>query len=103
MNRELRSPWGVLLLLAHAATAFLVYAALVTQPQGDWDENTLTGIEAACAMVVVAGAATLLLSALPVRRRTLRAWWLVPPLVFLGVGAARWVYIAHAYPMATGG
>jgi hypothetical protein len=101
--RELRSPWEVLLLLAHLVTAWLAYAALVTQPQGTWDESTLTGIEAACAMVVAAGAATLLLSVLPLRRKALGPWWLAPPVVFLTLGAARWVYIAQNYPQGAGG
>jgi hypothetical protein len=42
-----RGPWGVVLILANLPNAYLAYAALMIQPQGTWDEHTLTGIEVA--------------------------------------------------------
>ncbi|MET8583966.1 hypothetical protein ABZX39_24280 [Streptomyces collinus] len=103
MTGLLRGPWGVLLLLANLLNGYVAYAALVTRPQGAWDESTLTGIETACALLVVFSAVTFLLALLPVRRRTLSRWWLAPALVFLLVGAARWTYIVQAYPQGPGG
>ncbi|MFE9496738.1 hypothetical protein [Streptomyces collinus] len=94
---------GTALTLAHLPSGYLAYAALVTQPQGAWDESTLTGIETACALLIVLSAATFLLALPPVRRRTLGRWWLAPALAFLLVGAARWTYIVQTYPQGPGG
>ncbi|MDX2598116.1 MULTISPECIES: hypothetical protein [Streptomyces] len=94
---------GTALTLAHLPSGYLAYAALVTQPQGAWDESTLTGIETACALLIVLSAATFLLALPPVRRRTLSRWWLAPALAFLLVGAARWTYIVQTYPQGPGG
>ncbi|MEV3992428.1 hypothetical protein AB0J57_26315 [Streptomyces sp. NPDC049837] len=103
MNALLRGPWGVILILANLLSAYVAYAALVTQPQGAWDEHTLTGIEFASALLVVLGVITSLLALFPVRRRTLSRWWLAPSLIFLVVGAARWAYIVQTYPQGPGG
>ncbi|MFF8974687.1 hypothetical protein [Streptomyces sp. NPDC014995] len=103
MTGLLRGPWGVVLILANLLNAYVAYAALVTQPQGAWDEQTLTGIEFASALLITLGVITFLLTLLPVRRRTLSRWWLAPALVFLAVGAARWTYIVQTYPQGPGG
>jgi hypothetical protein len=102
MTGLLRSPWGVVLLLANLLNAYFAYAALVTQPQGTWDEQTLTGIEFTSALLILLSALTLLLSVLPVRRHALGRWWLAPPVVFLILGAARWTYIVQSYPQGPG-
>lgn len=91
------------LVLANLLNAYVAYGALTIQPQGDWDEQTLTGIEFASALLIVLGVVTSLLALLPVRRRTLSHWWPAPSLVFLAVGAARWAYIVQAYPQGRGG
>lgn len=103
MTGLLRGPWGVVLILANLLNAYVAYAALVTRPQGAWDEQTLTGIEFASALLITLGVITFLLTLLPVRRRTLSRWWLAPALVFLAVGAARWTYIVQTYPQGPGG
>ncbi|MER5357219.1 hypothetical protein [Streptomyces sp. NPDC002785] len=103
MTGLLRGPWGVILILANLLNGYVAYGALVTQPQGAWDEQTLTGIEFASALLIMLGVITSLLALLPVRRRTLSRWWLAPSLIFLAVGAARWAYIVHIYPQGPGG
>ncbi|QGV82474.1 hypothetical protein EIZ62_04890 [Streptomyces ficellus] len=84
-------------------SCYVAYGALVARPRGTWDEQTLTGIEFASALLVALGVSAFLLALLPVRRRALSPWWLAPPLVFLAVGAARWAYVALAYPQGPGG
>ncbi|MFE1312139.1 hypothetical protein [Streptomyces sp. NPDC058755] len=103
MTVLLRGPWGVILVLANLLSAYVAYAALVTQPQGAWDESTLTGIEVASALLIALSVVTFLLALLPVRRQTLGRWWLAPSLLFLVVGAARWAYIVQTYPQGPGG
>ncbi|MEU6482559.1 hypothetical protein [Streptomyces sp. NPDC046887] len=102
MIRELRGPWGVPLLLLNLLSAWLTYAALVTEPQGPWDESALTAIEATCFLTVVAGTVTLLLSSVAVLRRSLTRWWLAPPTASLFLGIVRWVYITQSYPLLPG-
>ena len=103
MTGLLRGPWGATLILANLLNAYVAYGALVTQPLGDWDEQTLTAIEFASALLIVLGVITSLLALLPVRRGTLSRWWLAPSLIFLAVGAARWTYIVQTYPQGPGG
>ncbi|GAA0652015.1 hypothetical protein GCM10009535_32880 [Streptomyces thermocarboxydovorans] len=103
MTRLLRGPRGVVLALANLLNACVAYGALVTQPRGSWDEDTLTGIEFASALLIVLGLSTFLLTLPPVRRGSLSRWWLAPSLIFLTVGAARWAYIVHAYPQGPAG
>ncbi|MGA4803317.1 hypothetical protein [Streptomyces lavendulocolor] len=103
MTGLLRGPWGVLLGLANVLGCYVAYGALAARPQGEWDEQTLTGVEFASALLVVLGAGTFLLALLPVRRRTLSPWWLAPSLLFLAVGAARWAYVALVHPQGPGG
>ncbi|MFE9664427.1 hypothetical protein [Streptomyces sp. NPDC005955] len=98
MTGLLRGPWGPVLVLANLLNAYVAYGALATQPQGAWDEQTLTGIEFASALLIVLGVTTTLLALFPVRRRTLSHWWLAPSLAFLAMGAARWAYVVHTYP-----
>lgn len=102
MTGPLRGRWGAVLILANLLSAYVAYGALVTKPQGSWDENTLTGIEFASALLITLGVITSLLSLVPVRRQTLGRGWLVPPLIFLAVGVARWAYIVHTYPQGAG-
>ncbi|MEU3446920.1 hypothetical protein AB0H29_06780 [Streptomyces thermolilacinus] len=102
LKREVLSLRGVSLLTVHAATVYVAYWALAVPPDGPWDEDNLTGIEMGCALMLLSGALTLAFSAAPVRRGRLRPWWLVPPALYLALGAGRWVYIAHTYPVAVG-
>ncbi|MER7888070.1 hypothetical protein ABTY35_35210 [Streptomyces fimicarius] len=99
----LRAPWGLVLTLANLLNAYIAYGALMIQPQGVWDEHTLTGIELASWLLIVSGVLTALLTASPVSRRPLSRWWLVPPLAFLVAGVARLQYIGYAYPVGNGG
>ncbi|MEV5343815.1 hypothetical protein AB0K93_35940, partial [Streptomyces sp. NPDC052676] len=62
MTGLLRGPWAVILILANLLNAYVAYGALVTQPQGAWDEQTLTGIEFASALLIALGAITFLLA-----------------------------------------
>lgn len=103
MTGLLRGPWGAALILANLLSVYVAYGALVTQPQGSWDESTLTGIEFASALLITLGVITFLLALVPVRRQTLSRGWLAPPLIFLVVGVARWAYIVHTYPQGVGG
>lgn len=103
MTGLLRGPWGVTLILANLFSVYVAYGALVTQPQGAWDESTLTGIEFASALLIALAVITSLLALVPVVRHTLSRWWLAPSLTFLAVGVARWAYIVHAYPQGPGG
>ncbi|MFF5020206.1 hypothetical protein [Streptomyces sp. NPDC001165] len=103
MTVLLRRPWGVVLVLANLLSAYVAYGALATQPQGAWDESTLTGIEFASALLIALSVVAFLLALLPVRRQTISRWWLAPSLLFLVVGAARWAYIVQAYPQGPGG
>ncbi|MGW6398313.1 hypothetical protein [Streptomyces sp. NPDC055134] len=103
MTGLLRGPWGVTLGLANLLNTYVAYGALVAQPQGDWDEQTLTGIEFASALLIVLGAITFLLTLVPVRKGGLNRWWLAPPVLFSVVGVARWMYIGLAYPQGAGG
>lgn len=103
MTGLLRGPWGVILVLANLLNAYVAYGALVIQPQGAWDESTLTAIEFASALLIALSVVTLLLALLPVRRQALSRWWLAPSLFFLVVGAARWAYIVQTYPQGPGG
>ncbi|MEU2182269.1 hypothetical protein [Streptomyces thermolilacinus] len=102
LKREVLSLRGASLLTVHAATAYVAYGALAVPPDGPWDEDNLTGIETGCALMILSGALTLALSVAPVRRSRLRPWWLAPPALYLALGAGRWAYIAHAYPVAVG-
>lgn len=98
MTGRSRGAWAFTLVLANLLSLYVAYGALVTQPQGDWDRSALTGIEFASLLLVVLAVLTSLLALVPVRRRALGRLWLVPSLVLLVAGAARWAYIAHAYP-----
>lgn len=98
----LRGPWGITLILFNLLSAYIAYGALVTQPQGVWDEQTLTGIEFASALLITLSVLTSVLALVPVRRKTLSRWWLTPSLAFLAVGAVRWAYIVQAYPQGPG-
>ncbi|MYQ40508.1 hypothetical protein B046DRAFT_01547 [Streptomyces sp. LamerLS-316] len=102
MTGELRWFWGVVLILANLLNAYVAYGAVVIQPQGVWDEHTLTGIEVASALAIALGVVTTLLALVPVRQKVLSRWWPAPSLVFLAVGAARWAYIVHTYPPVPG-
>ncbi|MFE4217349.1 hypothetical protein [Streptomyces sp. NPDC056844] len=102
MTGEPRWFWGVVLVPANLLNAYVAYGALVIQPQGVWDEHTLTGIEVASALAVVLGVVITLLALVPVRQKVLSRWWLAPSLVLLAVGAARWAYIVHTYPPVPG-
>lgn len=102
MTGLLRGPWGVLLVLAYLLNAYVAYGALTIQPQGVWDESTLTAIEFASALLITLGVLTFLLGLFPVRRRSLSRWWLAPAVVFLAMGAARWTYIVQTYPQGPG-
>ncbi|WP_326696236.1 hypothetical protein OG909_02185 [Streptomyces sp. NBC_01754] len=103
MTGALRGPWGVILVPANLLNAYLAYAALMIQPQGAWDENTLTAIGAATALLVTLSVITALFTLFPVRRRNLSHWWLAPPLLLLLAGAVRLRYIEHTYPLGHGG
>ncbi|WP_406103078.1 hypothetical protein OG698_12015 [Streptomyces sp. NBC_01003] len=103
MTGLLRGPWGVLLVLANMLNAYVAYGALVTRPQGVWDERTLTGIAFASVLLIALGTLTLLATLLAVWRQSLGRWWLAPPLGFLVVGVARWSYIAIGFPPGAGG
>ncbi|MFD6278593.1 hypothetical protein ACFWFI_23950 [Streptomyces sp. NPDC060209] len=98
-----RGPWAVALILANLLNAYVTYGALMAQPQGAWDEHTLTGIEFASALLITLGVSTSLFALVPVRREALSRWWLAPSLIFLAVGAARLGYIVHTYPQGPGG
>ncbi|MFE7413487.1 hypothetical protein [Streptomyces laurentii] len=98
----LRGPWGITLILFDLFGAYIAYGALVTRPQGAWDERTLTGIEFTSALLIALSVLTFLLALVPVRRKTLSRWWLAPPLVLLLAGAARWAYIVQTYPQGPG-
>ncbi|OEJ94846.1 hypothetical protein [Streptomyces thermolilacinus] len=102
LKREVLSLRGASLLTVHAATAYVAYWALAVPPDGPWDEDNLTGIEMGCALMILSAALTLALSVAPVRHRRLHPWWLAPPPLYLTLGAGRWAYIAHAYPVAVG-
>ena len=93
----------MILILANLLNAYVAYGALMTQPQGSWDKNTLTGIGFASGLLIMLGVITSLLTLFPVRRRNLSHWWLAPPLVFLVAGAVRVQYIEHTYPLGPGG
>ena len=88
----------MVLILANLLNACLAHAALMIQPQGTWDEHTLTGIEVASLSVITLGVTTSLLALVPVRRHILNRWWLAPSLTFLALGAARLAYIVHLVP-----
>ncbi|MFJ2226669.1 hypothetical protein [Streptomyces halstedii] len=93
----------MLLILANLLNAYIAYAALMTQPQGTWDDHTLTGIGFASELVITLSIIIELLTLVPVRRRNLSYWWLAPPPIFLVAGAARLRYIEHTYPLGHGG
>ncbi|MFJ4843168.1 hypothetical protein [Streptomyces sp. NPDC088746] len=93
----------MLLILANLLNAYVAYGALMTQPQGAWDDSTLTGIGFASGLLIVLGVLTGLLTLFPVLRRSLSRWWLAPPLIFLVAGLARLQYIEYAYPAGPGG
>ncbi|MER7055969.1 MULTISPECIES: hypothetical protein [unclassified Streptomyces] len=103
MTGLLRGPWGITLILANLLSTYVAYGALVTQPQGAWDESTLTGIEFASALLITLGVITSLLALVPVRRQALSRRWLAPSLILLAVGVARWSNIVHTYPQGAGG
>ncbi|MET9059145.1 hypothetical protein ABZX99_15130 [Streptomyces antibioticus] len=97
-----RGPWGVALTLAYTLNTYVAYGALTIEPQGTWDESTLTAIEFTSALLITLGTLTFLLTLFPVRRHTLSHWWLTPAVLFLTVGAARWAYIVQTYPQGGG-
>ncbi|MFI6410554.1 hypothetical protein [Streptomyces sp. NPDC050585] len=99
LKREVLTLRGLSLLALHAATGFVAYGALAIPPDGPWDEDNLTGIETGCALMIVSGALALAFTAAPVLRARFRPWWLVPPLLYLALGAGRWAYIQHVYPV----
>ncbi|WP_405762438.1 hypothetical protein OG234_28740 [Streptomyces sp. NBC_01420] len=103
MTDAIRGPWGVLLILVNLLNAYIAYGALMVQPQGAWDDSTLTGIGFATGLLMVLGVLTALLTLIPVTRRSFSRWWLAPPVVFLVAGLARLQYIDHVYPAGPGG
>ncbi|MFF8481136.1 hypothetical protein [Streptomyces antibioticus] len=92
----------MVLTLAYTLNSYVAYGALTIEPQGTWDESTLTAIEFASTLLITLGTLTFLLTLFPVRRRTLGHWWPTPAVLFLTVGAARWVYIVQMYPRGGG-
>lgn len=79
MTSALRGSWGVILILVNLLNAYIAYGALMIQPQGVWDDSTLTGIGLASGLLIVFGVLTALLTLFPVLRRSLSRWWLTPP------------------------
>ncbi|CAM5285803.1 hypothetical protein [Streptomyces atroolivaceus] len=99
----LRGPWGVLLILANLLSTYIAYGSLMIQPQGAWDDSTLTGIGFASGLLTALGVLTVLLTLFAVLRRALSRWWLAPPLISLVAGLARLRYIEYAHPAGPGG
>lgn len=91
--------------LANLLSCCIAYAALMIQPQGAWDNSTLTGIETATATLITLSVVTSLVTLFPVRRRNLSYWWLAPPPGPGAGGGFRMQYrpdLIEGYPATSG-
>jgi hypothetical protein len=90
-RRLLRVILAVPVVLLTLASAFFLWLAIITRPDGDWDQAAYGGIELACGLAVVSAGAVGALWLAPSVRRVMRWPWTVPA-VMLGVAAVvRWV------------
>ncbi|MBJ6642678.1 hypothetical protein [Streptomyces sp. BSE7-9] len=87
----LRLILAVPVVLLTVVSAFFLWLAINTRPDGDWDQAAYGGIERGSALAVVSAGAVGPLWLVPSVRRVMRWPWAVPAVV-LGVAAvARWV------------
>ena len=90
-RRLLRVILAVPVVLLTVVSAFFLWLAVNTRPDGDWDQAAYGGIELGSALAVVSAGAVGALWLAPSVRRVMRWPWAVPAVV-LGVAAvARWV------------
>ncbi|THA48182.1 hypothetical protein E6R62_29565 [Streptomyces sp. A1136] len=76
----LRWVLGVPLGLVYLAAAYCCRIALLMRPDGPHDDHTRADIEACAVAALCVSLLGLLLSLLPVYRRTLSRWWYLVPL-----------------------
>ncbi len=90
-RRLLRVILAVPVVLLTVVSAFFLWPAVNTRPDGDWDQAAYGGIELGSALAVVSAGAVGARWLAPSVRRVMRWPWAVPAVV-LGVAAvARWV------------
>ncbi|MGV9955926.1 hypothetical protein ACWDU0_29090 [Streptomyces cellulosae] len=90
-DRLLRVILAMPVVLLTVVSAFFLWLAINTRPDGDWDQAAYGGIELGSALAVVSAGAVGALWLAPSVRRVMRWPWAVPA-VMLGVAAvARWV------------
>ncbi|OKH95324.1 hypothetical protein [Streptomyces uncialis] len=97
-RRPSATPWPALLVPAKAVNLYLAYAVVTTTPGGAWDENTLTGIETACSLLLLTAALTESLNYAALRHRALPHRWLILATCLPTVACVRWGRIVQRYP-----
>ncbi|MFE5219880.1 MULTISPECIES: hypothetical protein [unclassified Streptomyces] len=85
VRRVLAVPVALLTLVA----AFFCWAALVTRPNGPWDEGAYAGITAACLLTLAAAGAVTALWLLPSVRRAMGWAWTAPALTLAALAILR--------------
>jgi hypothetical protein len=87
----LRALFGVLVVLLTAVAGIFLWGALMTRPDGPWDEAAYGGIELGCVLAILSAGAVGALWAAPSVRSVMRwPWWM--PALSVGLAAVvRWV------------
>ncbi|MFE5208974.1 hypothetical protein [Streptomyces sp. NPDC056600] len=80
-------PVGLLTLVS----GFFLWLALVTRPDGAWDEAAYGGIELGCVLAILSAGAVGALWLAPSVRRVMRWPWLTPALLLGLAAVVRWV------------
>ncbi|PKW11014.1 hypothetical protein SAMN05428944_1779 [Streptomyces sp. 1222.5] len=89
VRRVLAVPVTLLTLVA----AFFCWAALVTRPNGPWDDGAYAGVAAACLLTLAAAGAVTALWLFPSVRRAMGWAWAAPALTLAAVAALRLAWL----------
>ncbi|MFJ4686074.1 hypothetical protein [Streptomyces sp. NPDC088789] len=89
-RRWLRLVFAVPFTLLTLIAAFFCWAALVTAPDGPWDDEAYAAIALSCALALAAAVAVVGLWLLPSVRKVIGWRWLTPALALAAVAAVRW-------------
>ncbi|WP_448316012.1 hypothetical protein [Streptomyces sp. CO7] len=83
--------FAVPMVLLTLVAGFFLWPALVTRPDGAWDEAAYGGIELGCVLAILSAGAVGALWLAPSVRTVMRWPWLTPALLVGVAAVVRWV------------